>query len=69
MAEQLILEVQHVYAGYRDGGIFSGKDSYQEVLHDIDFTVHQGEIVEADYRAQVLHMAERQAFQYDASGK
>ena len=45
MAEELILEVQHVYAGYRDGGIFSGKDSYQEVLHDIDFTVHRGEIV------------------------
>ena len=45
MAEQLILEVQHVFAGYREGGLFTGKNTYHEVLHDIDFTVHQGEIV------------------------
>jgi len=33
-----VLEVRHVYGGYRDG-------AYREVLHDIDFTVRHGEIM------------------------
>ena len=33
---QLVLEVRHVSGGYRDGGFLSGKDQYQEVLHDVD---------------------------------
>ena len=44
MAENLILEVQHVSAGYHEGGLF-GRSTYEEVLHDVSFTVHQGEIV------------------------
>ena len=42
---QLVLEVRHVSGGYRDGGFLSGKDQYQEVLHDVDFVVRHGEIL------------------------
>ena len=41
----LVLEVRHVSGGYREGGLFSGKKHYQEVLHDVDFVVHHGEIL------------------------
>lgn len=42
---QFVLEVRHVSGGYRDGGFLSGKDRYQEVLHDVDFVVRHGEIL------------------------
>ena len=42
---RLVLEVRHVSGGYRDGGFFSGKGQYQEVLHDVDFVVRHGEIL------------------------
>lgn len=41
----LILEVHHVSGGYREGGLFSGKPRYHEVLHDVDFVVRHGEIL------------------------
>ncbi len=40
-----VLEVRHVYGGYRDKGIFGGRKNYQEVLHDVDFCVYHGEIL------------------------
>ena len=42
---RLVLEVRHVSGGYRDGGFLSGRDQYQEVLHDVDFVVRHGEIL------------------------
>ena len=42
---RLVLDVRHVSGGYRDGGFFSGKGQYQEVLHDVDFVVRHGEIL------------------------
>ena len=44
MNENLVLSLQHVTSGYHDGGIFR-KGAYQEVLHDVSFDVHQGEIL------------------------
>ena len=43
--EKLVLSVQHVTSGYRDGGVFRRKGPYQEVLHDVTFDVHYGEIL------------------------
>lgn len=43
-AQNLVLEVRHVSAGYREGGIF-GKGTYREILHDVDFNVRHGEIM------------------------
>ena len=39
-----VLQVRHVSGGYRTGGLF-GRSGYQEVLHDVDFEVRQGEIM------------------------
>lgn len=44
MMEELVLSVQHVTSGYRDGGIFR-RGTYQEVLHDVTFDVRHGEIL------------------------
>ncbi len=41
----LVLEVKHVSAGYRDGGFAGRGGKYQEVLHDVDFSVRHGEIL------------------------
>ena len=47
MSEQnLVLEVRHVSGGYHTPSLFGrGKNSYKEVLHDVDFVVHHGEIL------------------------
>lgn len=42
---ELVLEVRHVSGGYREGGLFSAKKGYHEVLHDVDFVVQHGEIL------------------------
>lgn len=44
MSNDLVLSLSHVTSGYRDGGIFH-KGAYQEVLHDVSFDVHHGEIL------------------------
>lgn len=44
MNEELILRLSHVTSGYRDSGIFR-RGAYQEVLHDVSFDVHHGEIL------------------------
>ncbi|MBR0382076.1 MAG: ABC transporter ATP-binding protein [Eubacterium sp.] len=40
-----VLEVSHVSAGYRTGGITGRGGRYHEVLHDVDFYVRHGEIM------------------------
>ena len=42
---ELVLEVRHVRAGYREAGRIPGKRIYHEVIHDVDFTVRHGEIL------------------------
>lgn len=44
MNEQLVLSLRHVSGGYRSGGLFR-KSTYQEVLHDVSFDIHHGEIL------------------------
>ena len=44
MKEELVLSLEHVTSGYHEGGIFR-KKTYQEVLHDVSFDVHRGEIL------------------------
>lgn len=44
MTKELVLSLRHVTAGYRAGGIF-GRVPGQEVLHDVTFDVHHGEIL------------------------
>ena len=44
MNEELVLSVQHVSSGYYEGGLLS-KKTYHEVLHDVSFDVHRGEIL------------------------
>lgn len=44
MSNELVLSLRHVTSGYRDGGLFR-KGDYQEVLHDVSFDVHDGEIL------------------------
>lgn len=44
MTEELVLSLRHVTGGYRTGGVF-GRGTYQEVLHDVTFDVHHGEIL------------------------
>lgn len=44
MSNELVLSLQHVTSGYRTGGLFR-KGGYQEVLHDVSFDVHDGEIL------------------------
>ncbi len=43
--KDLVLEVSHVSAGYRTGGITGRGGKYHEVLHDVDFYVRHGEIM------------------------
>ncbi len=42
---KLVLEVRHVTGGYLEGGMFSKKKSFHEVIHDVDFVVRHGEIL------------------------
>ncbi len=44
MSEELVLSLNHVTSGYREGGLF-GRKTYQEVLHDVSFDVRRGEIL------------------------
>ena len=44
MQDELVLSLQHVTSGYRDGGVFN-RGEYQEVLHDVSFDVRHGEIL------------------------
>ena len=44
MKDELVLSLKHVTSGYREGGIFR-KKTYQEVLRDVSFDVHRGEIL------------------------
>ena len=44
MDKELMLSLKNVRSGYRTGGIFR-KKGYQQVLHDISFDVHRGEIL------------------------
>ena len=44
MTDELVLSLQHVTAGYREGGVLSRK-YFHEVLHDVSFDVHRGEIL------------------------
>ena len=44
MTDELILSLQHVTAGYREGGVL-GRKYFHEVLHDVSFDVHRGEIL------------------------
>ena len=44
MSEELALSLRHVTSGYREGGLF-GRKTWQEVLHDVTFDVHHGEIL------------------------
>lgn len=39
-----VLQLRHVTSGYRDGGLLR-RGAYREVLHDVSFDVHQGEIL------------------------
>ena len=45
ITEDLALHVDHVSGGYRSEGLLWKKGDYQEVLHDVDFTVRKGEIM------------------------
>ena len=42
--EELVLSVRHVTSGYREGGLFE-KKTFHQVLHDVTFDVHHGEIL------------------------
>ena len=44
MSNDLVLSFSHVTSGYREGGRFR-KGTYHEVLHDVTFDVHHGEIL------------------------
>lgn len=44
MTDELVLSFQHVTAGYREGGVL-GRKYFHEVLHDVSFDVHRGEIL------------------------
>ena len=44
MQDELVLSLQHVTSGYRDGGVLN-RGAYQEVLHDVSFDVRHGEIL------------------------
>jgi peptide/nickel transport system ATP-binding protein len=43
--DDLVLEVRHVSGGYREPSLFGRRNSYKEVLHDVDFVVRHGEIL------------------------
>ena len=40
MVKPLVLEVQHVDAGYMEGGLLAGSKWFHQVLFDVDFTIH-----------------------------
>ena len=44
MTDELVLSVQHVTSGYREGGLL-GRKTRHTVLHDVSFDVHHGEIL------------------------
>lgn len=44
MTDEVILSMQHVSGGYREGGVL-GRKTYHEVLHDVSFDIHRGEIL------------------------
>ena len=44
MTDKLVLDVNHVTGGYHSGGGLR-RGPYQEVLHDVTFQVHEGEIL------------------------
>ena len=44
MTDELVLSLRHVTAGYREGGLL-GHRHFHEVLHDVSFAVHRGEIL------------------------
>lgn len=44
MTDEVILSLQHVSGGYREGGVL-GRKTYHEVLHDVSFDIHRGEIL------------------------
>ena len=44
MNNDLVLSFSHVTSGYHEGGRFR-KGTYREVLHDVTFDVHHGEIL------------------------
>ena len=44
MTDDLVLDFRHVTSGYRTGGVFS-RAGYQEILHDVTFSVRHGEIM------------------------
>jgi len=41
--EELVLSVDHVSAGYQEGGLF-GRKFFHQVLHDVTFDIRRGEI-------------------------
>ncbi len=43
--DDLVLEIRHVSGGYREPSLFGRRNSYKEVLHDVDFVVRHGEIL------------------------
>jgi peptide/nickel transport system ATP-binding protein len=43
--DDLVLEVRHVSGGYREPSLFGRRNSYKEVLHDVDFVVRHGDIL------------------------
>ena len=44
MKDELVLSLRNVTSGYHEGGLFRRK-TYQEVLHNVSFDVHRGEIL------------------------
>ena len=44
MTDELVLSLRGVSAGYREGGIL-GRKRFHEVIHDVSFDVHRGEIL------------------------
>ena len=44
MTDELVLSVQHVTSGYREGGLL-GRKTRHTVLHDVSFDVQHGEIL------------------------
>ena len=44
MTDELVLSLRGVSAGYRESGIL-GRKRFHEVIHDVSFDVHRGEIL------------------------
>ena len=44
MTDEVILSLNHVSGGYHERGLL-GKKKYNEVIHDVSFEVHRGEIM------------------------